>query len=168
MKKENYISWDTYFMSVAILSSFRSKDKKTQNGACIVDSEKKILGVGYNGLPRGLSDDNPRFWNDKDDSDVINSKHSYVVHAEANAIYNSNSNISNSTLYVTCFPCRECAKAIIQNGIKKVIYDWKKSKHKDINETVELMFNESGVEFVQFSDLESIDLDFIENLKKLK
>lgn len=168
MKKESYLSWDTYFMSIAILSSFRSKDKKTQNGACIVDLNRKIVGTGYNGLPRGLDDNDKRFWNDTDDTDVVNSKHTYVVHAEANAIYNKNhSNIVGSTLYVTCFPCRECAKAIIQNGIKRVVYLWKKEHHTDINFAVELMFENAGVTFILYKDLNLEDSDFIENLKKI-
>ena len=89
MRKERFMSWDAYFLSIALLSSFRSKDPKTQNGACVVDADKKIVGIGYNGLPVGLDDTDPRFWRDDDDSDVENSKHTYVVHAERNAIYNS-------------------------------------------------------------------------------
>jgi dCMP deaminase len=169
MKKEKYMSWDTYFMSIAVLSSFRSKDSKTQNGACIVNSQKKVVGVGYNGMPRGLDDSDERFWNDSDDSDIINSKHSYVVHAEANAIYNKNyADISGGTLYVTCFPCRECAKAIIQNGIKKVVYQWIKEKHVDINKTVEIMFNESGVEFISYDELDINDSEYILKLSEMK
>lgn len=89
MRKEKFMSWDAYFLSVALLSSFRSKDPKTQNGACVVDNDRKIVGIGYNGLPIGLDDTDPRFWTDHDDSDKENSKHTYVVHAERNAIYNS-------------------------------------------------------------------------------
>lgn len=163
------MSWDVYFMSVAILSSFRSKDPKTQNGACIVNKDKRIIGVGYNGLPTGLDDDNTQFWNDSDDSDIVNSKHSYVVHAEANAIYNRNEvKGKNSTLYVTFFPCRECAKAILQNNIKKVVYLNRKEHHTEINRTVETMFENAGIEHINFNNLELKDRKFIDDLLKLQ
>lgn len=164
MKTENHLTWDTYFMSVAVLSSFRSKDKKTQTGACIVNDNKRIVGVGYNGLPKGLDDNNPSFWND-DDDDVLNSKHTYVIHAEQNAIHNKISqNIENSTLYVTLFPCKECAKSICQVGIKKVVYLSKKPHHEDENKAVEIMFKGAGIGIICFNDLKLKDNDFINNL----
>ena len=119
-KRENYISWDEYFMGVALLASQRSKDPSTQVGACIVDGDKRILSTGYNGFPKGCSDDEFP-WN-RDDSKG-DTKYSYVVHAELNAILNaSGKKLAGATLYVGLFPCNECAKAIIQSGIKEVIY----------------------------------------------
>jgi dCMP deaminase len=168
MKKENYLSWDSYFMSVALLSSFRSKDNKTQTGACIVDINKKIVGVGYNGLPKGLDDNDERFWND-DDTDLINSKHTYVVHAEQNAIHNKiTQNIDNSTLYVTLFPCKECAKSIIQVGIKTVVFLDYKEHHEKQNEAVKLMFDNCKIKYNKFEELEIKDKEFIEKLMKVK
>jgi len=154
MKKEKHMSWDTYFMSVALLSSFRSKDNKTQSGACIVNTENRVVGVGYNGLPKGLDDNNPQFWTDSDDTNILYSKHTYVIHAEQNAIHNKISqNIENSTLYVTLFPCKECAKPIAQTGIKKVIYLNKKPHHKEENKAVEIMFEGAKVKIIKFNEL---------------
>ena len=117
--RKNYISWDTYFMGVAVLSAMRSKDPNTQVGACIVNQNKKIVGIGYNGFPFGC-DDNEFPWDNK--GDMLDTKYPYVVHAEPNAILNSNSNTQGCTLYVTLFPCNECAKLIIQSGIKEIVY----------------------------------------------
>lgn len=119
-KRQDYISWDEYFMGVAILASQRSKDPSTQVGACIIDEEKRILSTGYNGFPQGCSDDEFP-WN-RDES-AGETKYQYVVHAELNAILNaSGKKLAGATLYVDLFPCNECAKAIIQSGIKEVIY----------------------------------------------
>jgi dCMP deaminase len=164
MKRKKYLSWESYFMSIAVLSSFRSKDSKTNNGAVIVDSDKKVIGVGYNGLPKGFDDNKKIFWSD-DDSSAKNSKHSYVVHAEANAIYNRNtSRVSGQVMYCTLFPCRECAKAIIQNNICEVIYLTHKEHHKEVNDVVKLLFKEAGVKLKDFSNLKIKDKKFIENL----
>lgn len=166
MKKENYLSYESYFMGVSILSSFRSKDNKTQVGACIVDTNNRILGIGYNGLPRGLSDDEKCHWNDEDDSDKLNSKHSYVIHAEINAILNTNNrNLEGSTMYVKLHPCPNCAKIIIQSGIKKVIYLEKKEKNIEV---VTSMFKKTNVECVEFESLDIKDKDFVYNLLKFK
>ncbi len=168
MKKEKYQSWETYFMSIAILSSFRSKDKKTQNGACIVDTEKKIIGIGYNGLPRGCDDDDLQFWLDENDSDIENSKHTYVVHAEKNAIYNSMAhNLTGSTIYSTLFPCSICTQAIIQTGIKRMVYLNIKPHHEAENRAVRKMFDSAGVEVVDFNKLELKDKTFINQLIEL-
>lgn len=113
-KRTDYISWSEFFMGVAELASKRSKDPHTQVGTCIVNKNNIILGIGYNGFPRGCSDD-IFSWSKED-------KHLYVVHAEANAITNSPHDLNNSILYTTLFPCNECAKLIIQKGIKKIIY----------------------------------------------
>jgi dCMP deaminase len=120
-KRENYLTWDEYFMGVAVLSGHRSKDPSTQVGACIVNEEKRIVGVGYNGFPHGISDNDPNFsWGKT--GDFLETKYPFVVHAEQNAILNSTKNLKGCTIYVGLFPCNECAKSIIQSGIKKVIY----------------------------------------------
>lgn len=119
MKREDYISWDEYFIGVAILSTYRSKDPNTQVGACIVNDENKIVSIGYNGTPRGLND-NEMPWNRE--GDFINSKYAYVCHSELNAILNYNGSLKGTRIYVTLFPCNECAKAIVQAGIKEIIY----------------------------------------------
>lgn len=117
--RQDYISWDEYFMGVALLSAKRSKDPNTQVGACIVNKNKKIVGIGYNGLPFGC-DDAVFPWDRS--GDFLNTKYPYVVHAEPNAILNSNSQTQDCTLYVSLFPCNECAKLIIQSGIKEIVY----------------------------------------------
>ena len=117
---KNYISWDEYFMGVAVLSSKRSKDPNTNVGACIVNKKNRIVGIGYNGMPYGCDDKEFPWGNDK--SDFLNCKYPYVVHAEPNAILNSTCPLDDCKLYVTLFPCNECAKLIIQSGIKEIIY----------------------------------------------
>ena len=114
------ISWDEYFMGIALLSAKRSKDPSTQVGACIVDEDNKVVSIGYNGMPRQL--DETKLTREKGEG--LNSKYLYVCHAEFNAILNirNGSSLKGCTLYVTLFPCNECAKAIIQTGIKKIIY----------------------------------------------
>ncbi len=119
MKRSNYISWDKYFMGVAIMSSMRSKDPNTQVGACIVNDKKRIVGIGYNGFPHGCDDDSFP-WDNSDN--YLDSKYPYVVHAEPNAILNANAPLDGCVLYVTLFPCNECSKLIIQSGIKEIVY----------------------------------------------
>mmetsp|Transcript_24887 Transcript_24887/g.40104 ORF Transcript_24887/g.40104 Transcript_24887/m.40104 type:complete len:266 (+) Transcript_24887:82-879(+) len=120
-KRENYLSWDDYFMAVAMLSAKRSKDPSTQVGACIVNDERKIVGIGYNGFPTGCDDDHLP-WSRKADCE-LNTKYPYVCHAEMNAIMNKNcSSLKGCTMYVGLFPCNECAKLIIQSGIRTVYY----------------------------------------------
>ena len=120
-KRIDHISWDEYFMGVAVLSSMRSKDPNTQVGACIVSSDKKIIGVGYNGFPSGCSDDDLPW---EREGEWLDTKYPFVCHAELNAILNCNnaSLLKGATLYVALFPCNECAKAVIQAGIKKIVY----------------------------------------------
>ncbi len=125
MKREDYISWDEYFMGVAMLSGMRSKDPNTQVGACIVSQEHKILSMGYNGFPKGCSDE--EFPWDREGED---NKYFYSTHSELNAILNyRGGSLEGTILYVTLFPCNECAKAIIQSGIREVIYD--SDKYRD-------------------------------------
>ena len=119
MKRKDYISWDEYFMGIAILSGKRSKDPGTQVGACIVNEDKKIVGVGYNGFPQGCNDDDFPW---EREGDFLETKYPYVCHAELNAILNSIKNLKGCTLYVALFPCNECAKAIIQSGIKEIVF----------------------------------------------
>ena len=116
----NLINWDEYFMGIALLSCKRSKDPNTKVGACIVDDDNKVVSIGYNGMPKGL-DESKLSWNK---NDGLDSKYLYVCHAEFNAILNTRngSSLKGCTLYVTLFPCNECAKAIVQTGIKKIVY----------------------------------------------
>ena len=121
MKRADYISWDEYFMGVALLASMRSKDPNTQVGACIVDENNRILSTGYNGFPQRCSDD--EFPWDREGSDQNCTKYPFVVHAELNAILNAGGRpLAGSRIYVALFPCNECAKAIIQSGIREIVY----------------------------------------------
>ena len=130
MLKSN-INWDEYFMGMAVLSSMRSKDPNTKVGACIVDKNYKVVSIGYNGMPRGV-DETQISWNR---GEGLDSKYLYVCHAEFNAILNTRNGaaLEGCTLYVTLFPCNECTKAIIQTGIKEVVYA--DNKYKDTTET---------------------------------
>lgn len=120
MKRQDYLSWDEYFMGIALLSAKRSKDPGTQVGACIVSPDHKILSMGYNGMPTGCSDDIMPW---EREGEPLDTKYLYVCHAEFNAILNSGGrSLAGAILYATLFPCNECAKAIIQSGIKQVIY----------------------------------------------
>ena len=121
MKREDYIRWDEYFMGISKLAGMRSKDPNTQVGACIVSEDNNILSMGYNGFPKGCSDDD--FPWDRE-GDMLHSKYAYVTHSELNAILNfRGGSLEGSKLYVSLFPCNECAKAIIQSGIREVVYD---------------------------------------------
>ena len=120
MKRQDYISWDEYFMGIAMISAERSKDTNSQVGACIVDENNKIVSLGYNGAPIGYDDDKDMTW--EREGDFLNTKYAYVCHSELNAILNSKISVKGCRIYVTLFPCNECAKAIIQSGIKEIIY----------------------------------------------
>ena len=120
-KRTDYISWDDYFMGIAILSSYRSKDPSSQVGACIVNPDNRIVGIGYNGFPTGCGDDQLPWQREADDP--CDTKYPYVCHAELNAILNSNgADLRGCRIYVTLFPCSECVKLIIQSGIREVLY----------------------------------------------
>ena len=139
------IGWHAMFMGVALLASARSKDRRTRNGACIVTPEQRIIGVGYNGLPRGCDDSDPVYWSD-DDGDAFHSRHSYVVHAEINAMLNCVVlPLRGATIYTTQFPCPKCAQAIIQSGIAHVVYLREKPHHVQENAAARKMFDASGV-----------------------
>ncbi len=157
MKRDDYISWDEYFMGVSLLASKRSKDPNTQVGACIVDSSNIILSTGYNGFPYGCSDD--AFpWNREGED----TKYKYVVHAELNAILNANGkSLKGAKIYVDLFPCNECAKAIIQSGIGEIVYLY--DKYADTKETIasKRMLSAAGVKLTPFKPRrERIVLDF--------
>jgi dCMP deaminase len=142
MKREEYISRDEYFMGIALLSAHRSKDPITQVGACIVNNQQKIIGIGYNGFPTNCSDEH--FPREKSEN-MLDDKRTYVVHAEANAILNANQHLDNCKMYVSLFPCNECAKLIIQAGIKKIIYLSDEDAYKDYNKAAKKMFEHGGV-----------------------
>lgn len=158
-KREGYINWDEYFMGVAILASQRSKDPSTQVGACIVNDENKIMSVGYNGFPRGCSDDEFP-WDRQGDKDS-STKYPYVCHAELNAILNAGgNNLKDCRIYVALFPCNECAKAIIQCGIKEVIYISDKYKDTDLVQASKRMLNAAGIKLTPFESEKKITIDF--------
>ena len=142
--RKDYINWDEYFMGIAILSSMRSKDPNTQVGACIVNEEKRIIGVGYNGLPKGCSDtDFP--W--EREGEFLETKYPYVCHAELNAILNSTKSLKDCTIYVALFPCNECSKAIIQSGIKEIVYLSDKYTNTDANKASKKMLDIDEVNY---------------------
>lgn len=148
-KRKDYIKWDEYFMGLAFLSAERSKDPSTQVGACIVSEEKNILSIGYNGLPRGCNDD--EFPWERNDPDAAKNKYAYVAHAELNAITNSQGkSLKNSTIYVTLFPCNECAKLIIQSGIKQIIYASDKYADTFATITSKCLLDAAGVDYQQY------------------
>lgn len=157
MKREGYISWDEYFMGVAMLAGNRSKDPGTQVGACIVDNRNVIISTGYNGFPMGCSDD--EFPWDREGEDT---KYPYVVHAELNAILNAHGkSLEGARLYVALFPCNECAKAIIQSGISEVLY--LSDKYAQLSSTIasKRMMNAAGVKLTQLKpEKDSIVIDF--------
>lgn len=158
-KREGYINWDEYFMGVAILASQRSKDPSTQVGACIVNDENKIMSVGYNGFPMGCSDD--EFPWDRQGDKESSTKYPYVCHAELNAILNAGGNsLKGCRIYVALFPCNECAKAIIQSGIKEVIYISDKYKDTDLVQASKRMLNCAGVKLTQFESKKALIVDF--------
>ena len=157
MKRTDYISWDEYFMGIAILAAKRSKDPSTQVGACIVSEDNIISSTGYNGMPKGCSDDEFPWERDGDDT-----KYPYVVHAELNAVLNANGrDLRNGRIYVALFPCNECAKAIIQSGIKEVVYLSDKYKDTMGNIASKRMLMAAGVKITKLqTQLKELTLDF--------
>ncbi len=146
MKRSDVLSWNEYFMGLAHLSALRSKDPSTQVGACIVSQTNRVVGIGYNGLPRGCEDDTYPWGRD---GDFLDTKYPFVVHAELNAILNSHSDLRGCSIYVSLFPCNECAKAIIQSGISKIVYESDKYKDQDNVIASKKMLVSAGVELVQ-------------------
>lgn len=148
-KREDYISWDEYFMGVAHLSGMRSKDPSTQVGACIVSSDNKILSMGYNGFPMGCSDD---VFPWEREGEELDTKYPFVTHSELNAILNyRGGSLEGTKIYVSLFPCNECAKAIIQAGIRTVVYDSDKYEGTPGNRASKKMFEAAGVRYVPYS-----------------
>lgn len=147
-KRQDYITWDEYFMGVAKLAALRSKDPNTQVGACIVSSANKILSMGYNGLPLGCSDDDFPWARE---GDRLSTKYLYTAHSELNAILNHRGSLENAKMYVTLFPCNECAKAIIQSGIITVVYE--RDLYPDTDEVIasKRMFDAAGVRYYKYS-----------------
>ncbi len=160
MKRTDYISWDEYFMGVAMLAARRSKDPSTQVGACIVSPENIIISTGYNGMPKGCSDDEFPWERSGAENET---KYPYVVHAELNAILNANGrDLRGSRLYVALFPCNECAKAIIQSGVMEVVYLSDKYKDTMGNLASKKMLDAAGVKYTRLeSRVQSITLDLI-------
>lgn len=142
MKRDDYLSWDEYFMGIALLSSMRSKDPNTQVGACIVGADNRILSLGYNGMPQGCSDDLLPWENH---GDLLDTKYPFVCHAELNAILNSLHNLKGATIYTTLFPCNECAKAIIQSGIRRIVYASDKYAESEVVRASKKMFDITGI-----------------------
>ena len=146
-KRTDYISWNEYFMGIALLSANRSKDPNTQVGACIVNNRNKIMSVGYNGLPAGCNDDEFPW---ERDGEEFNTKYPYVCHAELNAILNNGgSSLEGCKIYVALFPCNECAKAIIQCGIREVYYLSDKYADSVGVKASKRMFESAGVKYTQ-------------------
>jgi len=164
-KREDYLSWDDYFMNLAKHSCERSKDPNTQVGACIVDSANNILSLGYNGATKGFPDDEfPWDSTGEKTGEILQIKNTFVVHAELNAILNyrgNHSDLENATLYVSLFPCHECAKAICQSGIRKVVYE-KMYRHSKLVEAAKIMFQYANVEVVQYTP----EYEFVKIKKK--
>lgn len=160
-KREGYISWDQYFMGIAILSAKRSKDPNTQVGACIVDGNNKIMSVGYNGLPTGCDDESFPWSREGDEYDT---KYPYVCHAELNAILNhSGAGLNGCKIYVPLFPCNECAKAIIQSGIREIIYISDKYSDSVSVRASKRMLDASGVKYKRLENIpDEIVLNFRE------
>ncbi len=149
-KREDYISWDEYFMGVSILSGFRSKDPSTQVGACIVSQENKILSMGYNGFPKGCKDDEFPW---EKEGEFCETKYPYVTHSELNAILNyRGGSLEGAKIYVSLFPCNECAKAIIQCGIKTIVYRSDKYAQTDAVKASKRMLEAAGVAYYQYQD----------------
>jgi len=155
MKRE-VLTWDEYFMSMAHLAALRSKDPSTQVGACIVNSSNRVVGIGYNGMPSGCNDDEFPW---ERDGLTNETKYPYVVHAELNAILNSIQNLSNCRIYVSLFPCNECAKAIIQSGIKEIIYESDKYYDTDAVIASKRMLQAASVKLTKMSKTVEIKVE---------
>ena len=157
-QRKDYLSWDEYFMAIAKLSSMRSKDPNTQVGACIVGNDNRILSIGYNGAPNGF-DDKKFPW--EREGSVENTKYAYVCHGEMNAILNyrgSRKDLEQAKIYVDLFPCNECAKLIIQSGIKEVIYICDKYKDTEEVKVSKKMMDECGVKYHQLEIDKKIEI----------
>ena len=159
MKRKDFISWDEYFMGIALLSAKRSKDPSTQVGACIVNQFNKIVGIGYNGFPIGCPDDELPW--EREAPNINDTKYPYVVHAEANAILNSTKDLHGARIYVALFPCNECTKLIIQSGIKEIVFLSDKYRDSDSVKASKRMLEMAGVKATQLKlSRNNINIDF--------
>ena len=160
-KRQDYISWDEYFMGVALLSAKRSKDPSTQVGACIVNNKNKIVGAGYNGLPMGCDDDEIPW---EKQGEFLDTKYPYICHAELNAILNNiGMDLKDCKIYTALFPCNECTKAIIQSGIREVIYLSDKYEGNDVFKASKIMLDKAAVKYRKVdSKLTALILSFNE------
>lgn len=162
-KRTNYLNWDEYFMAITELSAMRSKDPSTQVGACIVSKDNRILSIGYNGAPNGFDDDEFP-WSREGNN--LNTKYFYVCHAEMNAILNyrgSKKDLENARIYVDLFPCNECAKMIIQSGIKEVIYLNDKYADSDNNIASRTLFDKCKVKYHKLNLQKEINITLKNN-----
>jgi len=151
-QRQDYLTWDEYFMGIAYLSALRSKDPSTQVGACIVSKDNRILSIGYNGAPNGWED--KCFYWDRE-GETLHTKYPYVCHAELNAISNYMGNkrdFNNARIYVTLFPCENCTKLIIQNGIKEIIYLSDKYKDTEGVKASKIMLDECGIKYTEYPE----------------
>lgn len=162
-RKENILSWDEYFMGLAHLSALRSKDPNTQVGAAIVDENHRVVSVGYNGFPQGVSDEEFPWARE---GGVLDTKYAFVVHAELNAILNSQRSVRGCTIYVSLFPCNECAKAIIQSGIKRIVYESDKYNGVDTNIASKRMLKAAGVDLVRIENTIELSVTKVPNTAK--
>ena len=159
-RTDNVLTWEEYFMGLAHLAGLRSKDPNTQVGAVIVDENNRVVSIGYNGFPSGVSDDEFPWGRE---GGVLDTKYAFVVHAELNAILNSQRSVRGCTLYVSLFPCNECAKAIIQSGIRRIVYESDKYDGVDTNIASKRMLRAAGVELVRISNTVKLTVEKIEN-----
>jgi dCMP deaminase len=155
-KRTEYISWDECFSLMAELIAERSKDPSTQAGSVIVNPNKIIIGLGYNGFPRGIHDDDLPW---ERSGGFLETKYAYVVHAEENAIYNSNAQTKGCTIYTTLFPCNECTKTIIQNGLTEVVYNSDKYHDEEVWAASRRMLDRAGVKYRQYNPLHKLTLE---------
>lgn len=155
MRRNGVISWDEYFMGLAHLSAKRSKDPSTQVGACIVDQNNRVVSIGYNGMPFGCDDDTYP-WGKV--GELVDTKYPYVVHAELNAILNARTTVRDCIVYVSLFPCNECAKAIIQAGIKEVVYESDKYADQELTKVSKKMMRDAGIKLRKLDYSLNVDI----------
>ncbi|RJQ35439.1 cytidine deaminase [Candidatus Parcubacteria bacterium] len=155
--RKDFLSWDDTFMLMAMLMAQRSKEPNTQTGAVVVDERNVVLGLGYNGFPRGIgTDDLP--WG-KEQDDWVYTKYPYTVHAERNAIYNANKTVAGGKMYCTLFPCNECAKTIIQTGVKELIYFDDKYMNEEYSVAAKKLFDLAGVRYKKYVPTKKLNLE---------
>lgn len=156
--RDDILAWDDYFMSLAHLSAKRSKDPNTQVGAVIVNQKQRVVGIGYNGFPRTLNTQNDTYYPWEKQGGVLDTKYAYVVHAELNAILNANHSVEGCKIYVSLFPCNECAKAIIQAGISEIIYEDDKYYMEDSVKASKKMLQNAGITLTQLGHRLKVDV----------